>query len=327
MDEERRSDQRREFFELFDAGNDNRGQCTRFTATVSNNAGTVTSNTATLTVTSKVAAPSISAQPVGRTVTTGQPSSFSVTASGTATLTYQWMKNGAAISGANAASYITPATKTTDSGSRFSVIVTNGSGSVSSSSASLTVTAAGTLLLNSSSSTLSFGNVNVSSSGTQNVTLTNAGNSNVTISQVLVAGAGFNSSNASGIILSPGQTTTLTSTFAPSASGSATGKVTVSSNATNSPSSISLSGTGVTAATHSVQLSWSNGVSGVTGFNTYSSLVSGGPYVKLTSTPASVPSYTDNSVQTGRTYYYVVTAINSSNQESGYSSEVTAIVP
>jgi len=101
----------------------------------------------------------------------------------------------------------------------------------------------------------------------------------------------------------------------------------VSSNATNSPASISLSGTGATADTHSVQLSWSNGVSGVTGFNTYSSTVSGGPYVKMGSTASSDPSYTDTSVQTGRTYYYVVTAINSSNQESGYSSEVTAIVP
>src|SRR5450432_2524705 len=181
------------------------------------------------------------------------------------------MKNGAAISGANTASYTTPATKTTDSGSRFAVIVTNRSGSVTSSAASLTVTAAGTLLLNSSSSALSFGKVNVSSTGTQNLTLTNAGNSNVTISQVLVAGAGFNSSNASGIILAPGQTTTLTSTFAPSANGAATGKITVSSNATNSPASISLSGTGVTSTTHSVQLSWSSGVSGVTGFNTYSS--------------------------------------------------------
>lgn len=299
----------------------------RFTATVSNNAGTVTSNTATLTVTAPVVAPSISAQPANRTVTAGQSSSFSVTASGTATLTYQWMKNGAAISGANAASYITPATTTSDSGAQFAVTVTNGSGSVTSSSATLTVTAATTLLLNSSSSALNFGNVNVSSSGTQTVTLTNAGNSNVTISQVLVAGAAFNSSNASGIILAPGQTTTLTSTFAPSANGAASGSITVSSNATNSPASISLSGTGVTAATHSVQLSWSSGVSGVTGFNTYSSTVSGGPYIKVGSTVSSDPSYTDTNVQSGQTYFYVVTAVNSSNQESGYSSEVTAIVP
>ena len=62
-------------------------------------------------------------------------------------------------------------------------------------------------------------------------------------------------------------------------------------------------------------------------YNTCSSTVSGGPYVKMGSTASSDPSYTDNSVQTGRTYYYVVTAVNSSNQESGYSSEVTTIVP
>jgi hypothetical protein len=299
----------------------------QFAVTVTNGAGSVTSSSATLTVTAAAVAPSISSQPVSRTVTAGQTSSFSVTASGTATLAYQWMKNGVAISGANTATYTTLATKTTDSGSQFSVTVSNASGTVTSSAASLTVTAAATLLLNSSSSALSFGNVNVSSTGTQNVTLTNAGNSNVTISQVLVAGPGFNSSNASGIILTPGQTTTLTSTFAPSTNGSASGSINVSSNATNSPASISLSGTGVTVVNHSVQLSWSGAVSGVTGFNTYSSTVSGGPYVKMTSTPVSAPSYTDNSVQTGRTYYYVVTAMNSSNQESGYSSEVTAIVP
>ncbi len=299
----------------------------QFGVTVTNGSGSVTSSTATLIVNAAVVAPSISAQPVSRSVTVGQTSSFSVTATGTATLTYQWMQNGAAISGANAATYVTPATKTTDSGSQFTVTVSNASGTVTSSSASLTVTAAATLLLNSSSNALSFGNVNVSSTGTQNVTLTNAGNSNVTISQVLVGGAGFNSSNASGIILSPGQTTTLTSTFAPSANGSASGSITVSSNATNSPASISLSGTGVTAVTHSVQLSWLPATSGVTGFNTYSSTVSGGPYTKMSSTASSNPSYTDNSVQTGRTYYYVVTAMNSSNQESGYSSEVTAIVP
>ena len=183
-------------------------------------------------------------------------------------------------------------------------------------------------LLNSSASSLSFGSVNVSSSSVQNVTLTNAGKANVTISRVLVAGAGFDSSGgSSGLILTPGQSTTLTSTFAPSASGVATGKITVSSNASNSPASIALSGTGVAAASHSVVLSWTGGASGTNGYHAYSSTVSAGPFVRMTSTRLSSPSYTDTSVQTGRTYYYVVTAVNSSNQESAYSSEVTAIVP
>jgi fibronectin type 3 domain-containing protein len=50
-------------------------------------------------------------------------------------------------------------------------------------------------------------------------------------------------------------------------------------------------------------------------------------HVKLTSTPLTSPGYTDNSVQSDRTYCYVVTALNTSDQESALSSEVTAIVP
>ncbi len=149
----------------------------------------------------------------------------------------------------------------------------------------------------------------------------------MTIAQVMVAGAGFNSTGASGITLAPGQTTALTSTFAPSASGAATGKITVSSNATNSPSSISLSGMGVTATAHTVALSWAPAVTGVTGFRTYVSMVSGGPYVEMGSVPSTTSAYTDSSVQSGHTYFYVVTAVNSVNEESLYSSEVAAIVP
>ena len=241
-------------------------------------------------------------------------------------MTYQWNKNGAAISGANSTSYTTPVTSSSDNGAQFSVTVSNTAGTINSSAASLTVTAA-TLLLNSSASSLSFGNVDVSTSSNQNVILTNAGNANVTISQVLVAGAGFNSTGANGIILSPGQSTTLTATFAPSASGAASGKITVSSNATNSPSSISLSGMGMAPKTHAIVLNWNANASGVTGYNCYLSMVPGGPYQKVNSTPMTGTTYTESEVQSGNTYYYVVTAVNASNQESGYSSEVAAIIP
>jgi fibronectin type 3 domain-containing protein len=65
----------------------------------------------------------------------------------------------------------------------------------------------------------------------------------------------------------------------------------------------------------------------VTGYNAYASTVSRGPFVKMTSTPLTSPSYTDNSVQSDHTYFYVVTALNASDQESAFSSEVAAIVP
>lgn len=87
------------------------------------------------------AAPAISAQPTAQTVLAGAAATFTVTASGTAPLTYQWNKGGTAISGATAGSYTTPATSMADSGSSFTVTVSNAAGSVTSSAAILTVQA------------------------------------------------------------------------------------------------------------------------------------------------------------------------------------------
>jgi Abnormal spindle-like microcephaly-assoc'd, ASPM-SPD-2-Hydin/Immunoglobulin domain/Immunoglobulin I-set domain len=298
----------------------------QFSAAVSNTAGNATSNAAVLTVTSATVAPAITTQPASQTVIAGKTASFTVAVSGTAPLTYQWSKNGAAISGATSSTYTTPAETTADNNAQFTAVVSNTAGSATSNAATLTVSAS-SLLLNSSSSSLSFGSVNVSSNSTQTVTLTNAGNSSVTISNVTVSGAGFNATGVSGVILAPGQTATLTATFAPAAAGSVTGKVSVTSNATNSPDSIALSGTGVAAVSHFVALTWSPSTSTVTGYNTYSSAQSGGPYTKLTGTPVAATSYTDSSVQAGQTYYFVVTSVDAGNMESAYSAEVSALVP
>ena len=113
-----------------------------FSVVVTNSAGSATSNTATLTVNAAAVAPSITSQPGSQTVTAGQTATFSVTATGTAPLSYQWRKNGTNISGATSGSYTTPATTTTDSGTSFSVVVTNSAGSVTSNAATLTVNAA-----------------------------------------------------------------------------------------------------------------------------------------------------------------------------------------
>jgi Abnormal spindle-like microcephaly-assoc'd, ASPM-SPD-2-Hydin/Immunoglobulin I-set domain len=277
--------------------------------------------------TSAPVAPTISSQPASTKVTAGQTATFNIAATGTAPMTYQWKKNGAAISGATSPTYTTPGETTTDNNAQFIVAVSNSAGSAVSNAAILTVSAS-TLLLNSSSPSLSFGSVSVSSNSTQSVTLTNAGNSSVTISNVTVSGAGFNAAGvSSGLILAPGQAASLTATFAPSGAGSAKGSISIASNATNSPDSISLSGTGVAAVNHSVALSWSPSTSTVVGYNTYSSAQSGGPYTKLTGTPVAATSYTDSAVQAGQTYYFVVTSVDSSNEESAYSPEVSALVP
>jgi hypothetical protein len=66
---------------------------------------------------------------------------FSVTASGTAPLSYQWRRNGANIAGATAASYTIASVVQADNGARFSVVVSNSAGSATSAEAVLTVTA------------------------------------------------------------------------------------------------------------------------------------------------------------------------------------------
>src|ERR1019366_585912 len=111
----------------------------QFTVVVTDSSGNVTSNAATLTVTAAPVAPSITTQPASQTVTVGQTAIFSVTATGTAILTYQWKKNGTPISAATSASYTTPATSASDNGALFTVTVTNGTGNVTSNAATLTV--------------------------------------------------------------------------------------------------------------------------------------------------------------------------------------------
>jgi hypothetical protein len=113
-----------------------------FAVTVSNTAGNVTSAAATLTVNAAVVPPTITAQPTNQTVTAGQTATFSVTAGGTAPLSYQWQKNGANIAGATSASYTTPVTTTSDNGASFRVVVSNTAGNVTSAAATLTVTSA-----------------------------------------------------------------------------------------------------------------------------------------------------------------------------------------
>jgi immunoglobulin I-set domain protein len=112
----------------------------KFSVVVSNSAGTVTSAAATLIVNAVTpSGPTITTQPVAQSAMAGSSATFKVVASG-ASPSYQWRRNGAAITGATAASYTIPAVVTSDDAAMFSVVVTDSSGSVTSSAAKLTVT-------------------------------------------------------------------------------------------------------------------------------------------------------------------------------------------
>src|ERR1700757_550538 len=105
---------------------------------VSNAAGSVTSATVILTVNAAPVAPTITQQPVSQTVTVGQTATFSVTATGSAPLTYQWFLNGTA-AGTNSNTFAISQTTTTDNQAQIHVTVTNSVGSVSSATVTLTV--------------------------------------------------------------------------------------------------------------------------------------------------------------------------------------------
>jgi hypothetical protein len=186
-----------------------------------------------------------------------------------------------------------------------------------------------TSLLEASPSGLNFGTMNVDSTSSLSVTLTNRGNADVTISKLAVSGAGFSEGGvAAGTILGPDQSTTLRVRFAPVSAGSVHGDVAVTSNATTAPVTISLSGDAVKPTAHSVALAWSaSKSSGVVGYHVYRATASGGPYTKLT--PSAIPEtrYTDTSVEAGRTYYYVVTSVDSDGLESSHSNQASATVP
>lgn len=114
-----------------------------FSVVVSN--GTLpdaTSTDALLTVTTDVIAPSIDSHPANVTVIAGQAARFSVTATGSAPLTYQWKRGGTDVAGANSATYTLATTAATDSGAQFTVTVANPAGSVTSNLATLTVISA-----------------------------------------------------------------------------------------------------------------------------------------------------------------------------------------
>jgi len=82
--------------------------------------------------------------------------------------------------------------------------------------------------------------------------------------------------------------------------------------------------------THSVTLTWSSPapVDGVTltGYNVYRGTTAGGPYVPI-ALNVSESGYKDTLVSGARTYYYVVTSVDSRGHESAYSKEIRTVIP
>ncbi len=174
---------------------------------------------------------------------------------------------------------------------------------------------------------LNFGNVSTGSKTSLSGTL-NATGSSVTISSGTSSSGEFLLGGiALPATLAAGQSVPFTVTFLPQSSGSASASLSFVSNATNSPATESLSGSGVAPTQHSVDLSWgASSSSNLQGYNVYRAGVSGGPYAAVVSANSGT-TFVDASVQSGQTYFYVVTAVDTSGTESAYSNQVQAVIP
>jgi Putative Ig domain/Abnormal spindle-like microcephaly-assoc'd, ASPM-SPD-2-Hydin len=90
---------------------------------------------------------------------------------------------------------------------------------------------------------------------------------------------------------------------------------------------------GIASTSYSVMLSWTASPSPdaagyeISGYNIFRSTTSGGPYTQLNSSLIAGTTYADTTVADGTTYYYVATVVDSSNAQSGYSTQIEAVVP
>jgi HYDIN/CFA65/VesB family protein/ASPM-SPD-2-Hydin domain-containing protein len=187
---------------------------------------------------------------------------------------------------------------------------------------------------------VSFGNLALKSTGTQNVTLQNTGDINVALQGVTLSGAGFGYSDLSpGFSLAPNQKVTFQVWFSPQVAGPAKATLTLLSPNLSSPGTLNMSGDGVSSSgnptppptsggqQHTVALSWGASSSQVIGYRVYRSEKAGADYNPLNGTAISSLNYADSSVASGTTYYYVVTSVDASGAESAYSNQATAVVP
>ena len=178
-------------------------------------------------------------------------------------------------------------------------------------------------------STLPLGNQAVATaSSPQTITLKNAGTSALNISSVAFTGANaadFSQNNTCGSSVAAGGSCAITVMFTPSGCGSESASLSVTDNATGSPHTVPVSGTG----SHDVILTWTDGPSStIVGYNIYRGTATNGEAsAPLNSTPVAGSAFADTGVAAGGTYYYLVKGVDSSGVVQESSNEASATVP
>jgi hypothetical protein len=227
----------------------------------------------------------------------------------------------------------------TKTGWLYLILLTAVMGEVGCSGGGNSAVLPGPAVLTMYNSSANFGDVAVGNTVTVGVTFANTGGMPLTLVQKSVSGTGFATSGVgAGVILDPGQYTTLSVNFNPLAAGNATGSVYLASTSTTAgtssnpgitsiqPVTIPLSGNGVIAA-HLVTFGWMPSTSPVVGYNVYLRSPSGSSWTLLNSTPIESTTFTDVDVQCGQSYMFSVTSVGPTNMESPFSNATEATVP
>lgn len=183
-----------------------------------------------------------------------------------------------------------------------------------------------------------FGSLPVHNSSSQTVTLKNTGNVPLSLGTVTTPGGAFSITGLSaGITLQPEQKLEFKVTFHPSTAGATSSGMVIASSRLPAPVKLALSGSATSASTtsapsppqtkHSVTLSWEASPGTSAGYHVYRGSAAGGPYTRISSGAVISADYQDFNVESGASYYYVVTALDGLGAESAFSNEAGAQVP
>jgi hypothetical protein len=235
---------------------------------------------------------SVKVSPATASLQVGQHTQFTATVSGTTNTAVTWKASGGTVT--TTGYYTAPSSAGT-----YTVTAASVASSTKTASAVVTVSQSGQVSISVSPAT-----ANVPVGGRQQFSALVSGTSNTAVTW----------SASGGTITTSGMYT------APTRAGTYTVKAT-------SVAAPTWSGLASVAVSHSVSLKWSPSSSaGISYYKVYRGNISGGPYTLLKSGITAM-SFIDSSVQSGSTYYYVTTAVNSSGKESAYSGVAKAVIP
>ena len=266
-----------------------------YTVTATSAADSSKSASAVVTVSQPIQV-SISVSPTTASLQTGAQQQFSAYVSGTSNTAVTWSVSGGTVT--TNGLYGAPSAAGT-----YTVTAVSAADSTKSASATVNVSVPQQISVSISPTTVA-----MPQKWQQQFAATVSGSSNTAVTWAVTKGTG--TITQSGLFTAPQAVET---------------DIVVATSQADSTKSASASITVV--APHSVSLSWSPSSSpGVSSYKVYRGNVSGGPYSLLTSGVSST-SYTDTNVQSGSTYYYVTTAVDSSGIESAYSAAAQAVIP